>query len=98
MKVIFLANVKGVAKKKNETKEVKDGYAKNFLLKKKLAVPATPENIAALAEKNRKRKSVKIKRSLRQKLWQKSLTKSVSLSWVRVEIRVNCMVQLQMPI
>jgi len=55
MKVIFLANVKGVAKK-DETKEVKDGYAKNFLLKKKLAVEATPENIRALEEKKQKEK------------------------------------------
>ena len=55
MKVIFLANVKGVAKK-DEMKEVKDGYAKNFLLKKKLAVEATPENIQALEEKRQKDK------------------------------------------
>ena len=47
--------MKGVAKK-DETKEVKDGYAKNFLLKKKLAVEATPENIAALDEKKQKEK------------------------------------------
>jgi len=53
MKVIFLANVKGVAQK-DDVKEVKDGYAKNFLLKKKLAVEATPENIKMLEEKNRK--------------------------------------------
>jgi large subunit ribosomal protein L9 len=50
MKVIFLANVKGVAKK-DEIKEAKDGYAKNFLFKKKLAVEATPENLKALEER-----------------------------------------------
>lgn len=55
MKVIFLANVKGVAKK-DEMKEVKDGYAKNFLLKKKLAVEATPENLKALEVKKQKEK------------------------------------------
>lgn len=37
MKVIFLQDVKGTAKK-GEVKEVSDGYARNFLLGKGLAV------------------------------------------------------------
>ena len=36
MKVIFLEDVKGKGKK-GELKEVSDGYARNFLLPKKLA-------------------------------------------------------------
>ncbi|MDD2656735.1 MAG: 50S ribosomal protein L9 [Patescibacteria group bacterium] len=40
MKVIFLKDVKGTAKK-GETKEVSDGYARNFLMKQGLAVMAT---------------------------------------------------------
>lgn len=55
MKVIFLDNVKGVAKR-DEIKDVKDGYAKNFLFKKKLAVEATPENIQMVEEKKQKNK------------------------------------------
>lgn len=47
MKVIFLQDVKGSGKK-GELKEVSDGYARNFLLKKKLAVEATNQNINAL--------------------------------------------------
>jgi len=55
MKVIFLDNVKGVAKR-DEIKEVKPGYAQNFLFKKKLALEATPANIKALEEKKAKNK------------------------------------------
>lgn len=40
MKVIFTTHVKGIAQK-GDVKEVSDGYFKNFLLPKKLAVQAT---------------------------------------------------------
>lgn len=43
MKIIFLKDVKGQGKK-NEIKEVKDGYAKNFLIKNGYALPATDNN------------------------------------------------------
>jgi large subunit ribosomal protein L9 len=51
MKVIFLADVQGSGKK-GELKEVSDGYARNFLLPKKLASEATAKNIAELQSKN----------------------------------------------
>ena len=44
MRVIFRQDVKGVGKK-DEIKEVKDGYAINFLIKKNLAVVANQENL-----------------------------------------------------
>lgn len=47
MKVIFIKDVKGSGKI-GELKEVSDGYARNMLLKKGLAVEATPENINKL--------------------------------------------------
>ena len=40
MKVLFLQDVKGTAKA-GETKEVSEGFARNFLLPKGVAVPAT---------------------------------------------------------
>jgi large subunit ribosomal protein L9 len=44
MRVIFLQDVKGQGKK-GEVKEVSDGYARNFLLKKNLVKVATEGNI-----------------------------------------------------
>ncbi|MDR2278347.1 50S ribosomal protein L9 [Vagococcus fluvialis] len=50
MKVIFLQDVKGKGKK-GEVKEVAVGYAQNFLLKKGLAVEATPQAMSELRGK-----------------------------------------------
>ena len=47
MKVILIQDVKGTGKK-GDIKEVKDGYARNFLIKQKLAVEATNANINIL--------------------------------------------------
>lgn len=44
MKIIFLVDVPKVGKK-HEIKEVADGYAKNVLIVKGQAVPATPANL-----------------------------------------------------
>lgn len=52
MKVIFNVDVKGQGKK-GEMKEVSDGYARNFLLPKKLASEATTDNINALKLKEK---------------------------------------------
>ncbi|WLR41870.1 50S ribosomal protein L9 [Bacillus carboniphilus] len=53
MKVIFLEDVKGKGKK-GEIKEVPDGYAHNFLLKRKLAVEANASNVNALKSQKKK--------------------------------------------
>ncbi len=72
MKVIFIKDVKGQGKK-NEVKEVKDGYAQNFLIKNKYAVAATRENLkhigrqveeAALEENLRVKDLQKVKEQL----------------------------------
>ena len=44
MKVIFLVDVKGQGKK-NQVVEVSDGYAKNFLIPRKLAKPADAQSL-----------------------------------------------------
>ena len=55
MRVIFRQDVKGVGKK-DEIKEVKDGYAINFLIKKNLAVVANQENLDNLKKEQAIRK------------------------------------------
>ena len=52
MKVILLKDVKGTGKK-GEVKEVSDGYARNYLLAKKLAVVADNTSMKELNEKNK---------------------------------------------
>lgn len=47
MKVVFLEDVKNVAKA-GDTKEVADGYARNYLLPKKLALLSKPGTVAAV--------------------------------------------------
>lgn len=44
MKVILLEAVKGLGKP-DDIVDVSDGYARNYLLKRKLAVEATPKNL-----------------------------------------------------
>ena len=50
MKVILLEDVKGVGKK-DQVLECADGYVRNFLFPKKLAVEATKQNIAQLEKR-----------------------------------------------
>ena len=55
MKVIFLKDVKGQGKKE-EIKEVKDGYAMNYLIKNKYAVPYTETSNKRLNDEIKERK------------------------------------------
>lgn len=50
MKVILLENIKGVGKK-DDVINASDGYARNFLLPRKLAVEANAENMSKLNNK-----------------------------------------------
>jgi large subunit ribosomal protein L9 len=53
MKVILLENIDNVGKK-GETQDVKDGFGRNFLIPRHLAIPATKGNIKNLQEHARK--------------------------------------------
>ena len=74
MKVILLQDVKGKGKK-GQMLEISDGYARNFLLPKKLAMEATPDaintmrmNDKAAAEKAAKERAeaLEVSRQLRE--------------------------------
>ena len=56
MKVILQQDVRGQGKK-GQLVEVSDGYARNFLLPKKLAVVATAENLNTMKHQEKARKA-----------------------------------------
>ena len=56
MKVILTQDVKSQGKK-GQLVEVSDGYARNFLLPKKLAVIATAENLNTMKQQEKARKA-----------------------------------------
>ena len=57
MKIILLEDVKSVGKK-GELVELKEGYARNFILPKKLGVEATGENMNNLKLQNQNKEKI----------------------------------------
>ncbi|MCM3398094.1 50S ribosomal protein L9 [Oceanobacillus profundus] len=82
MKVIFLKDVKGKAKK-GEVKNVPDGYARNYLLKNKLAEEATSGNMKALDAKKRKNAQ------LEQQEKEEAMNLKDSLAELTIEIKAK---------
>ena len=78
MKVILLQDVKGTGKK-NQLVNVSDGYARNFLFTKKLAVEATTDNLQKLKEFNasqdlKKQKEIEAAKELARKIEEIQIT------------------------
>jgi len=78
MKVILLENIDNVGKK-GETQDVKDGFGRNFLIPRHLAIPATKGNIEDLQEHakkliDRKDRELKTAEATKQKLDEALLT------------------------
>lgn len=69
MRVIFLKDVPRVGKR-HEVKEVNNGYAMNFLVPNKLAIIATPQEIANLEIK---KKTIEIEREVQTDLLLRNL-------------------------
>ena len=81
MKVILLKDVKGVGKK-GDVINAADGYARNFLLPRKLAEEATDSNMHILnnqkeAERRKKLAEIEAAQQLAQKLKGKEVVLSV---------------------
>ena len=60
MKVIFQQDVKGQGKK-GELKEVSEGYARNYLIPRKLATEATRDNLNAFAQKEKAKRAQELR-------------------------------------
>ncbi|GAB6934973.1 MAG: 50S ribosomal protein L9 [Bacillota bacterium] len=78
MKVIFLKDVKGQGKK-GEVKTVSDGYARNYLIPRGLAVEATESNLKTLeaqkrSEAKRKAQELAEAKALAEKLEKTTVT------------------------
>lgn len=82
MKVIFNVDVKGQGKK-GEMKEVSDGYARNYLLPRKLASEATADNL------NTMRLKEKAKAAQIAKEKEEALNNAKRLAEVTVTIRAK---------
>lgn len=78
MKVILLKNIPGIGNE-GDTINVKDGYARNYLLPKKLAVEATKQNLQLLLHK-KTIEEIKRQKELRQAEHLKKKLKKVKIT------------------
>ncbi len=72
MRLILLDNIEGVGKK-GETRDVRDGYGRNFLVPRGLAMPATSGNLKKVQEQaktiiGKREKDLKTAASMKQRL------------------------------
>ena len=84
MKVILLDNIKGVGKK-DEVINASDGYARNYLLPKKLAVEANAENMSKL---NNKKEAANYKKDV-EKQNAEELAKKIKGIMLKVKVKAG---------
>ena len=80
MKVILLKDVKGLGKK-GDLVNAKDGYARNYLLPKEIAIEATEGNLRTLKEKKQ------IEKKKREEEYNKALKLKKKLDETSIEIK-----------
>ena len=78
MKVILLQDIKNVGRKE-QVLEANDGYARNYLFPKKLAIEATKDNMAKLqakktSEANKKKAEIEANKEIAKKIEKIELT------------------------
>ena len=82
MKVILLQDVKGTGKK-NQLVNVSDGYARNYLFTKKLAIEATVDNMQKLKEFNTSQ-TLKKQKEIEEA---KELAKKIETLTIRIKVK-----------
>lgn len=84
MKVILLQDIKALGKK-GDLVNVADGYARNYLFPKNLAVEATPGNLAKLEEE----KKAKEKKLARQKMEAEEMAEKIKKCSVTLKVKAG---------
>lgn len=84
MKIILLQDVKSLGKK-GEIVEASDGYARNYLIPKKLGCEANPKNMNTLREE----KAAQEKRAKEELAKAKELAKVYATKTVKLSIKVG---------
>ena len=84
MRVILLENVKGVGKK-DEIINANDGYVRNFLIPRKLAVEANAQNMAKLESK----KSSKEHKKMTEKKEAEELAKKLEKILLKIQVKAG---------
>ena len=80
MEVIFIKDLRGQGKK-GEIKNVKDGYAQNFLIKKGYAIEKTDNSVKKLERENQKKQDeIKEKTIIANKIKAKLENETITLS------------------
>ena len=84
MEVIFIKDLKNQGKK-GDVKNVKDGYAKNYLIKNGYAIPKTKESINKLehekkVNKQKEEEIIEKQKKVKEKLDNKTITFTVKTS------------------
>ena len=84
MKVILQQDVRGQGKK-GQLVEVSDGYARNFLIPKKLALPATTDNINVMKQQEAAKKA----QMAREKAQAQDVSEKLSACVVKISAKAG---------
>ncbi len=84
MKVIFIKDLKGVGYK-NDIKDQPDGYARNFLIPKGFAVPATAD---AIKKVERAQNEIRVEKEVQTDLFKRNL-QAIDGTGITISVKAN---------